>query len=437
MIKVSIFLLFLHIACFADVKGADGSIRFDADSNAPAEMILNSTGLGIGISPSTNLQVQGNAIISGQLAIGSSSSTANLELSGTLGFGFQSVSSNTTLSDASVVLVDTSADNVILTLPYSANVLGRQYMIKKTHPDNTCYIVAPADDKFDSDSGVSFPPNFLGSVSLISSQANVWSILDINSNASAWTPAQLTTATWFDAADNSTVTLDGSGNVSQWNDKSGNDNHLKQSTADARPVYSNGLSLDFDGVDDVILRTHSTDTISNAFSASGNATIALVINTLDFTDGISTFPNLIQCETTAAGTLNRKPYLSFSRTSDLFYFTVSQGVFLTAQATTASSYNTRTALIGSQGSGYSDLYIHGSFIDAADATVYDAETTPSKISITSVNSKPYSIYEMVLIADGISEANRQKLEGYLAHKWGLVSRLPQTHPYKLHPPFVD
>jgi hypothetical protein len=24
----------------------------------------------------------------------------------------------------------------------------------------------------------------------------------------------------------------------------------------------------------------------------------------------------------------------------------------------------------------------------------------------------------------------QRVEGYLAHKWGLVARLPSTHPYR-------
>jgi hypothetical protein len=29
-----------------------------------------------------------------------------------------------------------------------------------------------------------------------------------------------------------------------------------------------------------------------------------------------------------------------------------------------------------------------------------------------------------------SDVNRQKLEGYLAHKWGLGANLPVDHPYK-------
>lgn len=52
---------------------------------------------------------------------------------------------------------------------------------------------------------------------------------------------------WFDAADTSSITLDGSNNVSQWNDKSGNSRHLTQATTLLRPAYGtqtqNGYSL--------------------------------------------------------------------------------------------------------------------------------------------------------------------------------------------------
>lgn len=42
---------------------------------------------------------------------------------------------------------------------------------------------------------------------------------------------------WLDASDASSVTLDGSNNVSQWNDKSGNGRHAAQATALNRPSW--------------------------------------------------------------------------------------------------------------------------------------------------------------------------------------------------------
>jgi hypothetical protein len=45
-------------------------------------------------------------------------------------------------------------------------------------------------------------------------------------------------ALWLDAADTSTITLDGSNNVSEWRDKSGNARHATQATSGSRPGYA-------------------------------------------------------------------------------------------------------------------------------------------------------------------------------------------------------
>lgn len=40
------------------------------------------------------------------------------------------------------------------------------------------------------------------------------------------------------------------------------------------------------------------------------------------------------------------------------------------------------------------------------------------------------VAEVVLISTTVNTATRQRIEGYLAHKWGLTSKLPVAHPYK-------
>jgi hypothetical protein len=44
------------------------------------------------------------------------------------------------------------------------------------------------------------------------------------------------------------------------------------------------------------------------------------------------------------------------------------------------------------------------------------------------------IGEIVIVNEFLSDANRQKIEGYLAWKWGLVASLDVSHPYKTAPP---
>lgn len=71
-----------------------------------------------------------------------------------------------------------------------------------------------------------------------------------------FTPASLPDlAMWLDADDAGTITLDGSNNVSQWNDKSGFGRHVSQATVTLRPSYAansqNGRpGVLFDSTDD-------------------------------------------------------------------------------------------------------------------------------------------------------------------------------------------
>jgi len=46
------------------------------------------------------------------------------------------------------------------------------------------------------------------------------------------------------------------------------------------------------------------------------------------------------------------------------------------------------------------------------------------------------IGEIVIVSGDLSAADRRRLEGYLAWKWGLEANLPSNHPYKLLPPTV-
>lgn len=124
----------------ADVKSTTGQIKFDTQLDNQAEMTLNETGLGIGITPSANLHVNGNAIVTEKMFVGGSSGSSNLNLNGTIGFDVQTISANATLGNSTVVLVDSSSDNITLTLPYAGNVNGRQYQIKKISASNSVWI---------------------------------------------------------------------------------------------------------------------------------------------------------------------------------------------------------------------------------------------------------------------------------------------------------
>lgn len=54
------------------------------------------------------------------------------------------------------------------------------------------------------------------------------------------------------------------------------------------------------------------------------------------------------------------------------------------------------------------------------------------------NSQNFSgrVGEIILVHEYLNDNSSKKLEGYLAHKWGLTSNLPNDHPYKSKRPLV-
>lgn len=158
----------LTSALSADVVSTEGQIKFDVQSDNQAEMTLNANGLGIGITPSSNLHVKGNTVVTDQLSVGGSNGSANLNINGTLGHSVQTISSNTTLDENSIVLVDSSSDNITITLPYAGNVTGRLYQIKKISTSNSVW-VSGGGNLIDDTSPIELPAsNNLASVDLIS-----------------------------------------------------------------------------------------------------------------------------------------------------------------------------------------------------------------------------------------------------------------------------
>lgn len=78
---------------------------------------------------------------------------------------------------------------------------------------------------------------------------------------------------------------------------------------------------------------------------------------------------------------------------------------------------------------------------ASNATAY-AATTVTQIEIGSIDNASQMfldgyIHEVVYCTGALADADRQRVEGYLAWKWGLQADLSASHPYKTAPPMAD
>jgi hypothetical protein len=256
-------------------------------------------------------------------------------------------------------------------------------------------------------------------------------VISLSGNvAGAWTPAELTgLALWLDAADSSTITLNGT-DVSQWDDKSGNGNHVSNATAATQPPYLatgwNGkptLSFTQSGLEFLF-----KDGVSN-FAANEDFTIASAFeflqayNNWDMIAGWRSVPN------SNSGT-SGVPVLQGMGTSQQigYHNTDQQDTRIKVDVTTrlGKKIATISRSGGIDGSGGAATATSTGFSQAT----YDTDTTQTWASSAATgfqvggrqqNATQYGskyISEVVGCNTKLSTEDRQKLEGYLAWKWG-------------------
>lgn len=238
-----LYLLSSYLCHAGTIGSTTNKINFNSDNTGNAEMSLTSTGLGVGTSPSANLHILGNAIISESLQLGNTASTSTLHISGSMGFTPQTVSSNVTLSDNSIILVDTSTGNLSISLPFAGNATGRIYDIKKISSNHDLWING-GGNYIDNQLSLSMSSNatVLPSVRLLSN-GKQWYILDSNSTQNEIGSDNLIGWWKFDeTSGNTAVDSSGSGNTG-----------ITQNMNDADWVNGKiGNALDLDGSNDYI-----------------------------------------------------------------------------------------------------------------------------------------------------------------------------------------
>ena len=265
-----------------------------------------------------------------------------------------------------------------------------------------------------------------------------------------WSPAELTTALWLDAADASTITTSGSA-VSQWNDKSGNGLNATQAVAGNRPTYqlaaiNSRNAIRFTAASSQALGCAGTAGSFNFLHAAQG--LILVVGSV----GTTADPDTLYGIAGNAGGFNA------SRRGFILLWD-DRSVVPTSNRFAVTGYDGSNAPVFSE--GVLDMLLpqspslFGAAVDATNATLSQRSTllingstyqTNTASATASAGNASFDwqigdyrtgsaylqgdIAEMVIVSGAVSTLNRQKLEGYLAHKWGLTANLPADHPYK-------
>ena len=240
-------------------------------------------------------------------------------------------------------------------------------------------------------------------------------------SSAEWTPAQISTALWLDAADSSTITLN-STTVSQWNDKSGNGRNFSQATAGNQPVYSTSA---LNGKN--VINFVSTDSLTRAaipFNDLGNNSLYIVGNRTG-RDGQYN----VACVFSRASTRTRAMLFGYPGSG---WGTFTGGEFKSPTGSVSSSYKICEIIADQTANTYS-FYQDGTSQGSAGTINVN---TVFNDNLCYIGNDQYgsslagNIAEVIFCNEKNTDADRQKIEGYLAHKWGLTSSLPNDHPYK-------
>ena len=267
-----------------------------------------------------------------------------------------------------------------------------------------------------------------------------------------WTPAEIATALWYDHSDLNTqfnatsggaLVLPG-GAIARLENKSGNGGHCTQGTSSDRPTLQtnvqNGLAVGrYDGSNDQLFGNAAAEAATNAVPAMYLAIVAQATNFAS-----SSQPRLFQCST-GDNTTNQRVGLSFESSKWRFgcrrLNANSIGV-ASSPGNADSTWNLACGLadLSLTTSEALRLSINGTEVATSSlpgTSTLTSNTNSARVSIASlstVNELAGDIGEILLLVSLPSLELRQTIEGYLAHKWGIDSKLPAGHPYRLLAP---
>lgn len=239
--------------------------------------------------------------------------------------------------------------------------------------------------------------------------------------SSGFNPSQISTRFWLDADDPTTITST-SGVVTQIDDKSGNGYNLSpegSSTVQSIASAQNGKSiLRFDGDAD------ATNWTPIAFDSTAvhKFFMVLKVTKADQNDALLTI------------TGNGLQVILFQFGSDFKAEWYTTGGHMTGNTTALTSQYVMLSAEFNLANSTQSAWLNG--------TAYNTGVTNNSLSsfgTMSVRVGKYTAYgdadwgELVF-TENLTPANSDKMEGYLAHKWGLAGDLPNSHPYKNNAP---
>lgn len=256
-----------------------------------------------------------------------------------------------------------------------------------------------------------------------------------------WTPYSIqgNLFAWFDADDPttfSTSTFSGTSYVEQWSDKGPKARHVVPAASNTKPVYN---TVAFNNKPALVYGAEADDRLVNT-SIGGSAGELVQCFAVVRRDGVgSDTDGWGRIISFAQATLNDSPdgIIPIGYNSNLAELI--GGPYTSGSvAVGVGEFNIISSI--STTSSWS-MYKNGTQSTPQTYTYPSATMTRMAIGghmypSTTLDCMYGAISEVIIVSGSMSDRVRMLIEGYLAHKWGLVDRLIGSHSYKNRPPLL-
>jgi len=228
---------------------------------------------------------------------------------------------------------------------------------------------------------------------------------------------------WLDAADSSVITI--ATGVSQWRDKSGNANNLTQSTTGNQPTHASSLitfeSNKYLNIPVSVLNNLPTWSLFFVINPTSSSNWILA-KQRDFVDTYNVLSMTLNT--------NNGGGIQTGSTGFLYWRSMNAGT----QAVSTAAITTSTLQIINLTYDGTNLYLSKNGVlekTTAGTFAIQNDTTPSTYTlgvsiypggqILNPGTTNFSLGEMMIYTSALTSSQRQQIEGYLAHKWGLIA----------------
>lgn len=239
-------------------------------------------------------------------------------------------------------------------------------------------------------------------------------------NSEPDTPLQF----WMDIMDSASITIDGKNGVRSIKDKSGRGRDLIQNESFLRPLYTRSgtyAGIEFAGTNQFLEIPRASEIVRNQFTIFVVERRKSAKQENYFIGGMSLARNANLVLGYANSNQGNMAFWSNDTTAPV------PGFAGTTEPTRMWCFR--------KPAGAKEVYINGGARNAGNPNT-DSLQSWTGAALGRYFDRFYQgvLYEVLIYNQALTDEVRQKVEGYLAHKWAMTGNLPANHPFKASPP---